>query len=227
MNQRLNAQSVGNKAGGVFAEDRRFAQKQITVVHQEINHGGVGIRTGNNFEQTQVAGRVEKVRPAEIPAKILATSLCQQVHRNARRVGRDERAGLAELLYPFVHRTLNIQPLNYHLDNPVVSSNFLQVIIEVSQFDPVRECRAVQRGRAGFEHGLEGIVHDTIPHHCVLRRQSLRLFGRVRLFWNNVQQQYVNADVGKVSRNAGPHNTGAKHGYTPDGTVFSLRPGFF
>ncbi|MNL52587.1 hypothetical protein D3C87_1757780 [compost metagenome] len=63
--------------------------------------------------------------------------------RDTRRVGSYQRAGLAERVHLFVKASFNIQPFNHYLYYPIVIFDIGQVIVEIAEFDPRGECRAV------------------------------------------------------------------------------------
>src|SRR5690606_34976238 len=68
---RINSYTVSYKGRRIFTKHGRLTQKPVTIMHQKIKHLGVCTRTRDNFEQSQIARRVKKVRAAEVPAEIV------------------------------------------------------------------------------------------------------------------------------------------------------------
>ena len=83
--------AVGHEVGRVFGNDDAFAQPRLGEGLHALHQRRVGLRRGDNFEQVQVAGRVEEVCAHEAALEIGAAPLADHVHRNARRVAADQR----------------------------------------------------------------------------------------------------------------------------------------
>ena len=62
-------------------------------------------------------------------------------------------------------------------------------------------------------------IDDPVFHGWVLQAEAFCLFLWVQFFGNNVQKQYLNANVCEMTGDARAHNSRAKDGYAFNGTI--------
>ena len=74
---------------------------------------------------------------AKILSEIFGPAFTEQVNGNARSIGGDQGARLAELLQFFVQTLFNIQSLHHHFNCPVAGGNVFQVVIKIAGSDPL------------------------------------------------------------------------------------------
>ena len=80
--QRKYTHSVTEESWRVSTSHYALAQLTITKIGQPIDHGGVSLGPGDQFQQTHVAHRVKKVRDRKTFAQGVGHALCQQRNRN-------------------------------------------------------------------------------------------------------------------------------------------------
>ncbi len=188
LHHRVDAQAVGDEARCVLTEHRRFAQKQIAVVHQEVDDFGVSFGAGDNLQKPQITRWVEEVRAAEMLLEILTTAFRHQMNGNARRIGTHQSTRLAQLIDFLKQALLDVDPLHDDLDDPVVVFDFGQVVVEVAQFHALGKIRAVQRGGRAFQGALKRFGNQAVAHSGAFNRQPLGLFSGRWFAGDDVEQ---------------------------------------
>src|SRR5690606_8117560 len=209
----VHTDAVANKGRRILTQDRGFAEELIAVVHQEIDHFRLGAGRWNDFEQPQVTGWVKEVRTAEMGFKVVAPPFGHEVYGNARRIGGHERADFAVLFYLAEHLFFDIQPFDHHFNNPIGRRNRRHVVIEITGGNELGVIRAEYRRRIGFEGRLERLVYDAVTHHFTIERQTFACFLYRQFAGDDVEQQYLYANIGKVARNSRPHYARTQNSY--------------
>ena len=166
---REDADAVGDECRSILTKHGRFAEETVAVFHQEINDDRIGVRSRNDLQQAQVAGRVKEVRSAEVFSEILATPLSHQVDGNAGGVGGNQCTGFPVALHLFEERAFDIDILDNSLQHPVAGRDILEMIGKVACPDAPSERLAVERCRIRLECVLETGVHDAIPNGGILQ----------------------------------------------------------
>ena len=152
----------------------------------------------NDFEQAQVARRVEEMRAEPMAAEVVAATLRQSRDRNAGRVRAHDRSGAPCGVHLLEQRPLDVQPLDDRLDDPVSLGDAGETSVKASGGD--------QLPGVGREERIR------LERACALQPLRCRL-GR------HVKEQRRNAGVGEMGGDLRPHDASAEHG---DGTNHSL-----
>ena len=69
-----DADAVGDEVGCVLGDHHSFAQPKIGKARDGCEHLCERVRTRNEFEQMQVSGRIEKMRPQPVAAELFGES---------------------------------------------------------------------------------------------------------------------------------------------------------
>ncbi len=199
--QRLNGEHpdpVRNEGGGVLAPHHLLAEDALPITGKEVEHRRVRFRSGDDFEQLQIARRVEEVRSAEVLPEVVAPPLREQRNRNARRVRRDERSGLAVLFHPLEELLLDVEPLDDDLDDPIAVGHLREVVVEVAGGDAPRKPLRVNRGGVALQR-----IAQVSRRHAIARA----------FLSGEVQEEHFGSGLGQMARNARTHHAGAQHGH--------------
>ena len=108
------------KFGRVLRDDDALAEPMIGEPRHAVDDGGIGVRRRDDFEQPQVARRVEEVRarasaagnPSLRPSASAAIGMPDVFDD-------DDRAGAAHRVDAFEQRALDVELLDDRLDDPV------------------------------------------------------------------------------------------------------------
>ena len=90
-----SADSVGDEVRRVLAGNDAFAQMEVAEIGDECEDVRARVRPGNDFDQMQIARRIEKVCAEEVLAKFGGIAFGDLRQRNAAGVGGDDGAGRA------------------------------------------------------------------------------------------------------------------------------------
>jgi hypothetical protein len=111
-----HAEAVGDEARRVLAEHRALAEQRLAERAHRVEHGGVGLGRRDQLQQVHVARWREEVHAEELAPEALGASLRQHRHRDARRVGGDDRRRPEHGLQLLVERLLGARLLDDRLD---------------------------------------------------------------------------------------------------------------
>ena len=126
------------------------------------------MRGWDDFEQPQVAGRVEKVGSAEMLFKVFASSLGHQVDGNTRSIGTDQGARFAELLHLIVNDFFDIEAFNHHFNHPIAGGNVLHVVFEIACLYPLYNVFGKDGAWIGFNGCSKGIIYHFVSIRSLL-----------------------------------------------------------
>ena len=115
----LNPDAVCDKIGGVLGPDNSFPEDSFSEIGHEGEDFGQGFLTGDNFQQSHVANRIEKVGSQKMLVEFLAQARGHGLERNAGSVGGNDGTGFSDRLYPLEQLLFYFQVFHHHLDNPV------------------------------------------------------------------------------------------------------------
>lgn len=135
----------------------------------------------------KVSRRVEEVRAEEVRAELFGEALGYLPNRDAARVRRDDRAGLAKLLDALEEAPLDVEPLDDGLDDDVAVFEPRQVVVEVPHGD--ERGRALVEERRGLRllRRLKPRARHAVAHLFRLKGQPLRRLLRGRLLRHDVE----------------------------------------
>ena len=187
---------VGDEVGGVPGDDDALAKLPVDEPGQRGDDGGVGVGGWNDFDETEIAGRIEEVRAGPVTPERLAAALGDGADRDAGGVRADDGVCPAVGLDPCEQRLLRIEPFDDRLDDPVAVGDGGEVGLESAHRDErprlAREKRVRFQGRSA----------------CQPRRRR----GRVE-----VEQDHRHTGVGDVGGDLGTHGAGAEDRRRADG----------
>ena len=87
----VHAEPVRDEAGHVLRDDDALAEHHFAETARCVERVRRGVRRGNELEQVHVPRRIEKMHAEEMLLEGSTTAFDEHVHRNARRVRRDDR----------------------------------------------------------------------------------------------------------------------------------------
>ena len=79
----VQSNPIGDEAWRVFAKHCGLSKKQVSVMHEKINHPGSCMDGWYDFQQTQVTGGIEKMCSTKMLLKIFRPSFCHHVDGNS------------------------------------------------------------------------------------------------------------------------------------------------
>ena len=91
------ADAIGDEIGRVFGDDHAFAKAAVAKIGEGFQDFGGGFRPGDQFDEFQIARRIEEMRAGPVLLKFFAHAFGDEMHGQARSVGGDDGAGLAKL----------------------------------------------------------------------------------------------------------------------------------
>src|ERR1019366_6154785 len=132
-----------------------LAKLRVAKVRDGFDQRRVGVWRGDQFQQTHIARRIEKVRAEPRAPEVGGKSLGDFCHRKPAGVGGNDGAGLADRFYFLQQRAFDVEVLDDGLDNPVDLGQALQVVFEISNGDELRKRRFEKRGGLRFSGSIE------------------------------------------------------------------------
>src|SRR5262249_33127211 len=181
------ADAVGDETGRVFRVNDALAQRPVAEIGDEVRDLGVSFRRGDDFEQMQIARRVEEVRAQKPAAEVVGTPFGEAVERNARSVRRDDGLGAQMWFDAFVERTLDFEVLDYRLDHPVVVFQLRQGVLEIADRYQGGDFGRKERGRLGLLRGVEAGLRDAVTDGGRFELQTRFLFLGRQFLRRNVE----------------------------------------
>src|SRR5690606_6681193 len=101
---------------------------------------------GNDLEEFEVTGWIEKMGATKMFLKILASALAHEFDGDPRCVGGDQSARLPVFVQVFQDLLFDIQSFHDHFDDPIHSCHLGYIILQVSGGDTVGKFWVVDRG---------------------------------------------------------------------------------
>ena len=194
----VHADAVGDEARHVVRDDDALAEGGLRELAEGLGDLRVGLGGGDDFQQVQVAGRVEEVRAHEAALEVLAAALDLEVHGDAAGVAADDRGFLGDLLHAFPQAAFGVEFLDDRLEDPVGVLEVLEVVFEVAGRDQGGAGGVHEGGGAGLEGALDAGLGQEVP------------VGVVRQ--DDVQQHHGNPGVGELRGDGGTHHARADNG---------------
>ncbi len=194
------ADAIGDEVRRVLGVNHTLAQPQVAEVRDGLHGGGVGVGSGDEFQQPHIAGRVEEVSAKPVAAKLVGEPFDNFGHGQAAGVGSDDGSRLANGFDAAQQAALDVQILDHSFNDPVHISELLQIVFEVADGDQLREGRLEERGGLGLDRSLQSGGSDAVPYRAIGIRG------------NDVQQVRRNTGIGQVRGDAGTHGARAQDG---------------
>ncbi len=129
------ADAIGDEVGRVLGVHHTFTQVQIAEVSDGLHQRGIGIGSGNQFQQAHVARRIEEVRTEPAAAEVVRETFGDLGHRQAAGVGGDDRSGLAHGIDALQQLALDVEVFDDDFDDPVDLGQLGEVVFEVADGD--------------------------------------------------------------------------------------------
>ena len=143
----------------------------------------------------QVARRIEEVSTEEATPSFARPTLRDGPQRDAAGVGRQDGVGGGEVEHAGPEVALDFEALGDGLNDPVAGSQSGQVVIEVAYGDQRRSLGGIERGGLAFDGRIQTALGRGV---------------------GEVQQEYRDLRIGKVSGDSRAHGTGAENGHLLD-----------
>ena len=131
-------------------------------MHQEVNNGLIGMRRRDDFEQPQVARRVEKVGAAEMLFKVIAPAFCHQVDGYAGCIGTDKGTRFAVLFYLIINDFLDVEAFYHHFNHPIAGGDILHVVGKIAGGNAFYYVFGKHRARIAFYGCCQKIVYHFV-----------------------------------------------------------------
>ena len=186
------ADAIGNEARCILALHHRLAERHVGEAANVVGCARAHVVAGDDFEQLREARRVEEMRDHEIAGEALRHAGGQRCERQRRRIGRDDRAGLAVLVDLAIDVLLDADILLHGLDDPVAISERVQIVDQVAACDGSRPAWVDKARRGAFPLFLDRGLG-----------QRVAVCGS---FGNDVQQDHVHPGIGHLRRDAAAHD---------------------
>ena len=138
---RKRSDAIADEVRRVFGENNALAEMNVAEVGNRVDGRAVGVGRRNEFQQPHVPRRIKEVCPKPRTAKIVGESFGNFPHGQPAGVGRNNGPGLADSFYLPQQSPLEIEVLDYRLDDPVHVGQPFEVIVEVADGDQPRQRR--------------------------------------------------------------------------------------
>ena len=93
------ADAIADEVGSIFRPHHALAELRVAKMRDGVDQCGVGVWRGDQFQQTHIARRIEKVRAEPRAPEVGGKSLGDFRHRKSAGIGGNDGAGLADRLY--------------------------------------------------------------------------------------------------------------------------------
>ncbi len=133
---------VGNKIRCVLAQDHGLTQAAFPEFHHELGQFRIGLGGWDDFQQFQVAGRVEEMGSQEVGFEFIRAAFGNLPDRQTRGVGGNDTSRSPAFFYPGHDLVLNGQVLYNDLDDPVDFLDPVPVILHIPDGDQFQTGRA-------------------------------------------------------------------------------------
>jgi hypothetical protein len=124
--------SVADEVRTIFAHDHPFAQTFFGKPAESGYDNLVGIITGNDLEQAQIARRIEEVAPEEVAAKCFAASFCNDTNRNARGIRGDNSGWFAYRFETGHEGLLGADLLDNRFNDPITFGQSMKIVLGIT-----------------------------------------------------------------------------------------------
>ena len=104
----VHPDAVGNEPGRISGDHHTLAEREVAEAGDAVHHLRAGVGGRNDFEQREVARRVEEMRAEPVPAECRRAALRDVGNRDARRIRADDGVGAAVWLHPRQQRLLDV-----------------------------------------------------------------------------------------------------------------------
>ena len=155
-----DADAIGDEVGRVVREDDLLAEHAIGEGGEGGDDGGIGVGSGNDFEEAHVARRIEEVRAEEA---VSDRRECGGDLRDGQAggVGGEKRVRSEVRKDAGKQRGFDFEIFGDGFDDPVALGEFGQIVVEGAGGDERGERRLKKGGGLGFGEG--GEVAPRVP----------------------------------------------------------------
>ena len=202
--------AVADEIRSILGDDDALAELVVAEFGERFDHLGARRRSRNNFDEFQIARRIEEMRARPVLLPFLGHSFRDAAHGQAGGIRGDDRAGLANLRDAREQRALDFQIFGDDFDDPVRLGAKFQVIFEIAGDDAIFEAPREKCGRLGFDGGGEARANDAVADFGTFQGQPALLLLGGKLRRRDIQQRAPDAGVGDVRGNARAHGARAQ-----------------
>ena len=207
---RISADAIGDEIWGILGDDDSLAEPVIAELGERFDHIGTRGRAGNDFNELEIARRIEKMRAGPVLLPFVGKSLGDAAHGQTGGVGGDDRSGLANFGDAREQCALDLEVFRDDFDDPVRFGAELQIVFKISRDDAVFQAARKKRGGLGFCGGSQARAHDAIANFGTREGQPALCFLGGKLARDDIEQRAPNAGVGDVRGNSRAHGSGAQ-----------------
>ena len=202
--------AVADEIRSILGDDDALAELVVAEFGESFDHLGARRRSRNNFDELQVARRIEEMRARPVLLPFLGHPFRDAAHGQAGGIRGDDRAGLANLRDAREERALDFEIFGDDFDDPVRLGAKFQVIFEIAGDDAILEAPREKCGRPGLDGGGEARANNAVADIGSCEGQpALLLLGR-KLRRRDVQQRAPDAGIGDVRGNPRAHGARAQ-----------------
>ena len=158
----------------------------------------VRIRARHQFQQPQIARRIEKMGPEEPAPKRVAAPGGDPLDGKPARIRGYDGPRSHDRFDLFKQGVLHVQPLHHRLNHPFRFGQPVQMILEIADLNATKRLLVEKRSRFGFRGGLQSPFHGRIAGAAFPER--------------HIQQQHLQARIGEVRGDLRAHRAGAQYG---------------
>ena len=138
----VEADAIGDEVRRVLGGDDAFAEPVVGELDDRTLDRRIGIRRADDFDQPQIARRIEEMRSERVRAERRRPAFDDGRDRDARRVGADDRMRRAIAVDAREERLLDVEPFDDGFDDPVGGRDARQVVVEAAGADRATRRRA-------------------------------------------------------------------------------------
>ena len=203
--------AIGDEIRSILGDDDALAQLVIAKFGERFDHLGARRRAGNNFDQFQIARRIEEMRARPMLLPFLGHPFRDAAHGQAGGIRGDDRAGLANLRDAREQRALDFEIFGDDFDDPVGLGAKFQIVFKIAGDDAIFEAAREKCGGLGLDGGGKARANDAVANIGICQGQPALLLLGGQLGRRDIQQRAPDAGIGDVRGNARAHGARAQN----------------
>ena len=145
--------AIADEIRSILGDDDALAELVVAKFGERFDHFGARRRPRNNFDEFQIARRIEEMRARPVLLPFLGHPFRDAAHGQAGSIRGDNRAGLANLRDARKQRALDFEIFGDDFDDPVRLGAKFQIILEIAGDDAILEAPREKRGGPGLDGG--------------------------------------------------------------------------
>ena len=200
------ADAVGHEVGSVLGNHDTLAQALVAKLADGLNDRIQGLRRGNQFQQLEIARRIEEMGSQPVPAKIVAQPLPKAGYRNPGGVGADDRSWPSDAIQVLEQADLEVKVFRDSFNDPIHRSEPVPVILQIPKLNAPGVLRKKKSRRFASFRPAQSLLHQPLPDLGVGLLPSLGLFLGSEIRRRDIQQTDGKAGVDQVGGNGRAHH---------------------